>query len=49
MFLFSLHALQIFDEKEVSFALKTEILVNNESYELYNERYQPFSEWRFNF
>lgn len=34
MFLFRLHVLQVFEKKEVPFALKTEILVNNERYEL---------------
>jgi len=37
------------EKKELLFALKTEILVKNESYELYNKNYQHFLEWWFNF
>lgn len=43
MFLFSLYAPQVLGKKEVPFALKTEILVNNESYECYNKMHQHFS------
>lgn len=43
MFLFSLYVLQVLGKKKIPFALKTEILVNNESYECYNKMHQHFS------